>query len=55
MPMYSINARMQATIFEKIMKYSDKPLKNCPDCGAKNSTRTDHLGTGFTSRGRAGR
>ena len=33
MPLYEYQCKKCGHIFEKILKFSDKPIKKCPDCG----------------------
>ncbi len=51
MPMYEYQCKKCKHIFEKIMQYSDKPLKNCPDCGAKNSLEQTISAPAFQFKG----
>jgi len=51
MPMYEYQCKKCKHTFEKIMQYSDKPLKNCPDCGAKNSLEQTISAPAFQFKG----
>jgi putative FmdB family regulatory protein len=33
MPLYEYQCKKCGHIFEKILKFSDKPIKKCPECG----------------------
>ena len=33
MPLYEYQCKKCGHIFEKIVKFSDKPIKKCPECG----------------------
>src|SRR6478736_8045316 len=33
MPLYEYRCKKCGHIFEKIVKFSDKPIKKCPECG----------------------
>ncbi|HEX6822513.1 MAG TPA: zinc ribbon domain-containing protein [Candidatus Sulfotelmatobacter sp.] len=33
MPLYEYQCKKCGHIFEKILKFSDKPVKKCPECG----------------------
>jgi putative FmdB family regulatory protein len=33
MPLYEYQCKKCGHLFEKIQKFSDKPMKKCPDCG----------------------
>ncbi|HTZ83404.1 MAG TPA: zinc ribbon domain-containing protein [Candidatus Acidoferrales bacterium] len=33
MPLYEYQCKKCGHLFEKIQKFSDKPLKKCPECG----------------------
>jgi len=50
-PMYEYQCKKCKHVFEKIMQYSDKPLKNCPDCGAKNSLEQTISAPAFQFKG----
>ena len=35
MPLYEYKCKKCGHIFEKIQKFSDKPISKCPECGGK--------------------
>ena len=54
MPIYKYECTECKTEFEKLQKFSDKPVKECPDCGssvkkAVTSANIQFKGTGFYS------
>ena len=51
MPLYEYQCKKCGHIFEKILKFSDKPIKKCPECGGAVEQMISALAVQFKGSG----
>lgn len=51
MPTYGYRCDNCGYVFEKVQKFSDEPLKTCPNCKARNKVKRTINATGIVFKG----